>query len=161
MTLLKIKYSTFLAEPSEEKYKLLLDLEVKRYIHDETTGAFYLLTGIFKAGSVWDGNSTPWAFRWVIPKWSETNELINVLSLLHDGDFSTSGWGFLDYSSTNDLLRGGWREAGYSRVRASSAEFFVQQCARSHWGSDENNLSKSYSTNIKRVYNLSKESLAN
>lgn len=95
---------------------------------------FHLLPG-FQC----NGGSVPWCFRWFVPSWSSTNDLINMAFALHDGLYSS---GLLHRSVSDDLLRGLLRDAGLSRFKASTVCYAVNKFAESHYQKDEYDTAK-------------------
>lgn len=105
-------------------------------VRDETGQhyEFHLLPG-FRC----NGGSVPWMFRWFVPSWSSTNDLINIAYALHDGCYAS---GLLHRDIADDLLRGLLRDAGLSRLKASTVCYAVNQFAESHYQKDEYDTKK-------------------
>lgn len=82
-------------------------------------------------GFLTDGGSVPLAFQWVVPKWSDDNDLINLSFALHDAAY---GSGLMHRSLADDMLRGMLRDAGLSRWRASAVCWAVNNFAAKHYG---------------------------
>lgn len=80
-----------------------------------------------------NGCSTPWAFQWFSPQWSEDNPMYNIAVALHDAAYGT---GFLHRDIADDMMRGILRDAGLSRFRASTMCWAVNNFAASHYGSE-------------------------
>ena len=115
--------------------ELCADLVVNLF----TDVGYYVV--ILKAGFRWNGASVPWLFRWFLPNWSKKDDGFNVLSAFHDGAFASYGFnGLLTFEQCNDIYRGGLREIGFGRFKASSACFSVNTFAKNHFGQDENNI---------------------
>lgn len=105
-------------------------------VRDET-GMFYEFQML--AGFRTNGGSVPWCFRWFVPSWSSTNDLINIAYALHDGLYAS---GLLHRSVSDDLLRGLLRDAGLSRIKASTVCYAVNKFAESHYQKDEYDTAK-------------------
>ena len=82
-------------------------------------------------GFVTDGGSVPFAFRWFVPCWSKANSLVNIAYALHDALYASE---LLPRAVADDILRGMLRDAGFSRLRASTVCFCVNQFAANHYG---------------------------
>lgn len=95
---------------------------------------FHLLPG-FRC----NGGSVPLIFQWFVPSWSPTNDLINMAYALHDGCYAS---GLLHRDVSDDLLRGLLRDAGLSRVKASTVCYAVNKFAESHYQNDEYDTAK-------------------
>lgn len=95
---------------------------------------FHLLPG-FRC----NGGSVPFIFQWFVPSWSPTNDLINMAYALHDGCYAS---GLLHRDVSDDLLRGLLRDAGLSRVKASTVCYAVNKFAESHYQHDEYDTAK-------------------
>lgn len=80
-----------------------------------------------------DGGSVPWCFRWFAPGWTEDEPLVNLAYALHDALYASE---LLPRGQADDLLRGLLRDAGWSRVRASTVCYAVNKFAASHYGKD-------------------------
>jgi len=95
---------------------------------------FHLLPG-FRC----NGGSVPFIFQWFVPSWSPTNDLINMAYALHDGCYAS---GLLHRDVSDDLLRGLLRDAGLSRIKASTVCYAVNKFAESHYQHDEYDTAK-------------------
>lgn len=84
-----------------------------------------------------DGGSVPTAFTWFVPGWSDDNPIINMAYALHDGVYATA---CLPRPYADDLLRGTLRDAGLSRLRASTVCWAVNQFACRHYGTEYDTL---------------------
>lgn len=84
-----------------------------------------------------DGGSVPVAFQWFVPGWSDENPIINLGYALHDGCYATA---CLPRPYADDLLRGMLRDAGLSRVRASTVCWAVNNFACRHYGPEHDTL---------------------
>lgn len=104
---------------------------------------FHLLPG-FRC----NGGSVPWMFRWFVPSWSSTNDLINMAYALHDGCYAS---GILHRDIADDLLRGLLRDAGISRLKASTVCYAVNQFAESHYQKDEYDTAKFIKLHVYRT----------
>lgn len=115
--------------PIGDTYQATDDIFVT--VRDETGMhyEFHLLPG-FRC----DGCSAPWCFHWFAPKWHETNDLYNIAVCLHDALYAT---GLMHREHADDLLRGLLRDAGFSRFKASTICYCVNQFAASHYDKDE------------------------
>ena len=100
-------------------------------VRDET-GLHYEFTLI--TGFRCNGGSVPWAFRWFVPSWSSTNDLINIAYALHDAMYCS---GLMHRDLSDDMLRGLLRDAGLSRLQASTVCYAVNKFAESHYNKDE------------------------
>lgn len=87
---------------------------------------FHLLPG-FQC----DGGSVPWCFRWFVPSWSQTNDLINAAFFIHDAAYAS---GLVHRDIADDMLRGLLRDAGLSRFKASTVCWCVNNFAAGHYG---------------------------
>lgn len=81
-----------------------------------------------------NGGSVPWCFRWFVPSWSSTNDLLNMAYALHDAMYCS---GLMHRELADDMLRGLLRDAGLSRLKASTVCFAVNKFAESHYKKDE------------------------
>ena len=81
-----------------------------------------------------NGGSVPWCFHWFVPSWSSTNDLINIAYALHDAMYCS---GLMLRDIADDMLRGLLRDAGLSRLKASTVCFAVNKFAESHYKKDE------------------------
>lgn len=102
----------------------------------------YRIVTYIKKGYKWDGASTPKYLQWFLPSFDKKNELYNVVALLHDVRYGARGFCLVNREETDDMLRGGWRIAGISRLKASSADYFIGKIAESHWGNDNYGCAK-------------------
>ena len=100
-------------------------------VRDET-GLHYEFTLI--TGFQCNGGSVPWVFRWFVPSWSSTNDLINIAYALHDAMYCS---GLMHRDISDDMLRGLLRDAGLSRLQASTVCYAVNKFAESHYNKDE------------------------
>lgn len=107
-------------------YQAMDDIYVTVRDQDGVHYEFHLLPGFLT-----DGGSVPAAFRWFVPSWSSVNWLINIAYALHDAVYAA---GILSRSEADDLLRGLLRDAGLSRVRASTVCWCVNRFAKGHYG---------------------------
>ena len=88
----------------------------------------------FLPGFRCNGGSVPWCFRWFVPSWSPTNDLINIAFAIHDGLYGSE---LMHRDIADDLLRGLLRDAGLSRLKASTVCYAVNKFAESHYGQDK------------------------
>lgn len=102
-------------------------------VRDET-GLHYEFTLV--TGFQCNGGSVPWCFQWFVPGWSATNDLLNTAYALHDAMYCS---GFIPRDLADDMLRGLLRDAGLSRLRASTVCYAVNKFAESHYNKDEYN----------------------
>ena len=124
-------------------YELTSDLLTTEHFGD------YRIRTTVKAGYKWNGASTPSWLQWFLPTFDKKNELYNVVALLHDVRYGAKGFYLVDREETDDMLRGGWRIAGLSRFKASSADYFIEKIAESHWGDDSYNCANLTSMEMK------------
>lgn len=90
----------------------------------------------FARGFSCDGLSVPKIFRWFLKKWDFENELYNVAGMVHDALYGNKGFCVFDRDECDAIFRGILRESGCNRLHASTADFAVGLCAKSHWGDD-------------------------
>lgn len=102
--------------------------EITVTLRDET-GMHYKWTLL--PGFRTDGGSVPLAFRWFVPAWSDTVPLVNLAYALHDAAY---GSGLMHRDIADDMLRGLLRDAGFSRFRASTVCWAVNNFAAGHYG---------------------------
>lgn len=114
----------------------LVTLEADLIAHLFTDSGYFV--PILKAGFKWNGASVPKIFRWFLPNWDKKIEGYNVLSALHDASFASCGfYGLFTFDQCNDIYRGGLREIGFGRFKASTACFSINTFAKNHFGQDE------------------------
>lgn len=89
-----------------------------------------VITCTVKKGFKWNG-----ATGGIVKRFSETNELYNVVVLFHDVCY-TFGSGICKVDA-DDLLRGGLRECGYGRVMAGVIHRAVTWFGSLVFGTDE------------------------
>lgn len=137
LTLDRIHYESFspICLVKDKKWGLEHTCEGTLYCHDEQ-GRFSIHFRI-RPGACWNGASVPRPFRWFLPNWDPDSPTYNLVSLLHDMLYASSGKGILTRDQADDILRGGWRVEGRNRFRASTGEFLVGLFACCHWGRDE------------------------
>lgn len=82
-------------------------------------------------GATWDGLSTPKCLQWFIPSYIEGNHMFNWAGLIHDALYSSA---LLPKDVADDVFRSVLRDAGLSRFKASSAEFWMSKFSKSHYG---------------------------
>lgn len=82
-------------------------------------------------GAVWDGLSTPKCLQWFIPSYIECNDMFNWAGLIHDALYGSA---LLPKDVADDVFRSVLRDAGLSRFKASSAEFWMSKFSKSHYG---------------------------
>ena len=131
LTFISYPKGSFKCKEVSGHFQLTEDLSTVEHYGD------YLIKTTVSKGYEWDGASTPVWLRWFLPKFDKKNELYNVVALLHDVRYGARGFCLVDREETDDMLRGGWRIAGLGRFKASSADYFIEKIAESHWGNDD------------------------
>lgn len=120
----------------ERKKGDLVELKEDLIAHLFTDVGYFV--AILKKGFTWNGASVPKIFRWFLPNWHKKKEAFNVLSALHDGGFASGGFnGLFTFDDLNDIYRGGLREIGFGRFKASTACFCITNFSKNHFGQDE------------------------
>jgi hypothetical protein len=107
-------------------YQAVEDIYV--YLRDDTGFRYtwHLLPG-FRT----DMGSVPAVFQWFVPGYSKDNYLINLAYYTHDAAYAS---GLVPKGIADDMLRGILRDAGVSRLRASTVCWCVNTFAASHYG---------------------------
>lgn len=78
-----------------------------------------------------DGGSIPKGLRWFMPVWDDNNILLNLAYCCHDWLYASEQFA---RSLADDLLRSFIRDAGYSRLKASTVCAAVNAFACCHYG---------------------------
>ena len=80
--------------------------------------------------------SIPWIGQKVlrVKSYDPENPLQNAFFFLHDDLYQKKGYGIFNREDSDAICRGGLREAGCSRVQASTIDFFLMLGAWGHWG---------------------------
>lgn len=82
-------------------------------------------------GFITDGGSIPKGFQWFVKPWSDDNILMNLAYAIHDFCYGSE---CISKELSDDLLRSVLRDAGLSRLKASTVCFCVQKFAKRHYG---------------------------
>lgn len=109
--------------------KYILENDIEVILKEGNYG--YIVRIYITAGAVWDGLSVPYMFRWFLPNYFIDNPLANVAGLVHDAMYASE---LVSKDAADDMFRGILRDAGISRLRASTAEYLVDKFAKKHYG---------------------------
>lgn len=88
-----------------------------------------------------DGGSVPAAFRWFVPSWSDTDDVLNIAYATHDAIYSS---GLASREIADEMLYSMLLESELSRWKAKLVFWAVHNFAADHYGpsndTDDNDL---------------------
>lgn len=122
---------------------LWLNHDASLSLYDTDTFDVYDFTVTY--GATWDGLSTPRPLQWFIPSYIEGNSMFNWAGLIHDALYGSA---LLPKDVADDVFRSVLRDAGLSRFRASSAEFWMSKFSKSHYGTEHDRYSIRFHTRM-------------
>lgn len=80
-----------------------------------------------------DGLSVPFAFRWFLPSWSDTNFIYNLAGAIHDALYGNAGFDKFTREECDDIFRGILRESSIGRFKAGCADLAVGWFGKPHF----------------------------
>ena len=142
MTLDNMSFSPLVYHVEESEKVLDQDLTIDLELH--TSSGPYRGCMRIKRGFRTDGASVPFIFRWDIPNWSDSNQMLNVAAIMHDALYAERGFGLLNRDECDDMYRGALREAGIPRWKAAFVDMavFTFGGGGEHWGDNADNRGK-------------------
>lgn len=126
---------------SHKKYNVISYTKGNTFIKNDTTKLYEcfqytivetnLGTITIKPGFRTDGGSVPKAFQWIIPAWSETNDLLRLAFVVHDACYGAE---LLPKDIADELLHSMLLDAGLGKVKAMMVCEAVSLFAKRHYG---------------------------
>lgn len=109
---------------------------------DTNIGQFHIMP-LFRT----DGGSVPKSFQWLIPAWSETNDLLRLAYVIHDACYGAE---LVSKKEADELLHSMLLAAGLGKIKSLMVCEAVALFARRHYGIANDNLDNYYFCEFKR-----------
>lgn len=116
--------------------------ECFQYTIVETELGTFTIKPLFRT----DGGSVPKVFQWLIPAWSETNDLLRLAFVIHDACYGAE---LLPKDVADELLHSMLLDAGLGKIKSKLVCEAVSLFAKRHYGIANDELDNCEYCNIK------------